>query len=288
MPAGGRPTVRSRRLGAALKRHRLAAGMDQAGAAEVIKASTTRVSRIEGGQVSARALEVDRLLMAYGVEDEGERRRLDALARVANQRGWWQDYGDVVRPGYADHISLENDATAMRVWHPSLMPGLLQTPAYAEAVISAGPHQIPDDRVSELTKVREERQKKIEEGGATFAAVIWEPVIHALASGGDVGIEQLRYVLEVMRRKNVTVQLLPLKEEKMAGSSGPFTAFSFGPEPIIEAVTLNTLTSNAVLEDPDDLGVYLAGFDALRSVAMGPDQTASVIREVIRTKEVES
>jgi transcriptional regulator with XRE-family HTH domain len=285
MPAGGRPTVRSRRLGGALLRHRRAARKTGAEAAEALKTSTTRISRLEGGQVTARRLEVSTLLDLYGVEDKGERKRLDDLCKVAGERGWWQDYGDVVRPGYADHISLETDATVMRVWHPSGVPGLMQTPAYAEAVISAGPQQIPNDRVAELSKVRQERQKKIEDGGATFAAIIWEPVIHALTNGGDIGIEQLRFILESMSRRNVSVQVLPLNEEKMAVASGPFTAFSFGSEPIIEAVTLNTLTSNTVIEDPDELSVYLAAHDALRSVALGPEQTARLIRDAIRSKE---
>lgn len=285
MPTGGRPTVRSRRLGSALLKHRKSAGKSQEDTAQALKLSTARLSRLEGGQVTARRIEVAGLLDYYGVEDQEERERLDALCRVAGERGWWQDYGDVVRPGYADHISLETDATVMRVWHPSLVPGLLQTPAYAESAISAGPQRIPDDRVSELAKVRQERQKRIADAGASYAAIIWEPVIHALAIGGDVGIEQLRYLLEAGRSKNVTVQVLPLKEEKMAGASGAFTAFSFGSAPIIEAVTISTLASNIVLEGAAELGVYLAAFDALRSTALGPDQTATLIRETIPAKE---
>lgn len=125
MPVGGRPTVRSRRLGAALRRHREAAGLDQATAAAAILRSVSKVSRLEGGQSTASALEVRTLLNCYGVDDPDERARLEGWAKTSNQRGWWLDYQETLRSGYTDHITLENDATYIRSWQPALIPGLL-------------------------------------------------------------------------------------------------------------------------------------------------------------------
>lgn len=283
MPAGGKPTVRSRRLGTALKRHREAAGLDQADGAEAILKSVSKISRLEGGQTSASALEVSTLLDRYGVNDAEERARLMEWARRSNERGWWIDYQELVRPGYADHITLENDATYIRSWGPIRIPGLLQTPDYTEAVITGGPKLIPPERVVELVKLRQERQRRIEEGGAHFAAIIWEPAVTALARERRARTGQLKHLLEVGQRQNVTIQLLPTAESLIAGMSGAFVAFSFGVEANVEAVTLENPANTNVVEAPEDLALYVDIFDRLRSAALSPDETIERIQQALHS-----
>ncbi|MGW9080836.1 helix-turn-helix domain-containing protein [Streptomyces kronopolitis] len=281
MPAGGKATVRSRRLGTALKRHREAAGLDQSDGAEAILKSVSKISRLEGGQTSASALEVRTLLDRYGVDDAGERARLLEWARKSNERGWWIDYQETVRPGYADHITLENDATYIRSWSPTRIPGLLQTPDYTEAVIAIGPKLIPPDQVVELVKLRQERQRRIEEGGTHFTAIIWEPAVTALTCVRHVRSGQLAHLLEVSQRQNVTLQLLPMPESLIAGMSGAFVAFSFGVEANVEAVTLENPANTNVVEAPEDLALYVNVFDQLRSAALSPDESAERIRQLL-------
>ncbi|MFJ3954505.1 helix-turn-helix domain-containing protein [Streptomyces libani] len=281
MPAGGKATVRSRRLGTALKRHREAAGLDQADGAEVILKSVSKISRLESGQTSASALEVRTLLDRYGVEDAEERARLLEWARKSNERGWWIDYQEMVRPGYADHITLENDATCIRSWSPTRIPGLLQTPDYTEVVITIGPKFIPSDRVVELVKLRQERQRRIEEGGTHFTAIIWEPAVTALTCERHVRTGQLTHLLEVSQRQNITLQLLPAAESLIAGMSGAFVAFSFGMEANVEAVTLENPANTNVVEAPEDLALYVNVFDQLRSAALSPDETTDRIRQML-------
>ncbi|MFJ6103736.1 helix-turn-helix domain-containing protein [Streptomyces sp. NPDC092359] len=281
MPAGGRPTVRSRRLGAALKRLREAAGIDQSVAAQAILRSVTKVSRLESGQVSASVLEVRTLLDCYGVQDQGERGRLEELARARNQRGWWLDYQETLRPDYADHITLESDSTYIKSWEPSLIPGLLQTPEYAESVISTGPAFIAPDRITELVKVRQERQRRIDQGGVHLTAIIWEPAITALGHDQVLCVGQLRRLMDAGERQNVTLQILPTAASKTAGISGAFVAFSFGVEPTVEAVTARTVTHTTVVEAPEDLAAYANVFDRLRSAALSPEESADRFRRML-------
>ncbi|WP_319354902.1 helix-turn-helix domain-containing protein [Streptomyces ipomoeae] len=117
--------MRSRRLGAALKRYRRAAKIDQAHAASVLGVDQARVSRIESGHVTARILEIRVLLQAYGVDDPEVLRKLEDLAKRSNHRGWWLEHAEHLRPDYLDHISLEDDATHIRVWAQAIVPGLL-------------------------------------------------------------------------------------------------------------------------------------------------------------------
>ncbi|MCC2267694.1 helix-turn-helix domain-containing protein [Streptomyces olivaceus] len=285
MPAGGRPTVRSRRLGTALKQYRQAAKLDQPQAAEIIAASQARVSRLESGHVTARVIEVRLLLDAYGVEDLAVRAKLEELAKHSRNRGWWLEHAAHVRPDYLDHIALEDDATYIREWQQVLVPGLLQTSAYTEAVIRTSPTYMEPERVAQLLKVRESRQAKIEEGGARYSAIIWEAVItHPLVSA-DVHREQLSAILEVGDRKNVAVQVLPFSVGALATVTSAFSTFSFDSDPVVEAVALENLRGTSVLEGAEDLAAYANMYDLLRSSALAPDASAKLIRDILRSTE---
>ncbi|WP_435612208.1 helix-turn-helix domain-containing protein [Streptomyces sp. bgisy159] len=288
MPAGGRPTVRSRRLGTALRQYRQAAKLDQPQAAEVIASSQARISRLESGHVTARVIEVRLLLDAYGVEDQEVRTKLEELAKHSKNRGWWLEHAAHLRPDYVDHIALEDDATYIREWQPAIVPGLLQTPAYAEAVVAGGPHPIDPERVAELVKVRVGRQAKIEEGGASYTAILWEAVVAHPLVPVEVHREQLSAILEAGERKNVTVQVLPFTAGALGGSASAFSSFSFDEDPTVEAVTLDNLRGTSVLEGSEDLTAYANMFDLLRSSALAPDASAELIRGILRNLKEET
>ncbi|MFB7501749.1 helix-turn-helix domain-containing protein [Streptomyces sp. NPDC056161] len=283
MPAGGRPTVRSRRLGTALKQYRHAARLDQPQAAEVIAASQARISRLESGHVTARVIEVRLLLDAYGVKDLVERARLEELAKHSKNRGWWLEHAEHLRPDYMDHIALEDDASYIREWQQVLVPGLLQTQAYTEAVIHTSPNYMPPERVTQMVKVREARQAKIEEGGATYSVIVWEAVVAHPLVGVEVHREQLSAILDAMKRKNVTVQVLPFSVGALATVTSAFSTFSFDSEPAVQAVALENLRGTSVLEGPEDLAAYANMYDLLRSSALAPDASAKLIRGILRS-----
>ncbi|MGW4238574.1 DUF5753 domain-containing protein [Streptomyces sp. NPDC004749] len=285
MPNGGKPTVRSRRLGSALRRYRHAAQMDQEAAAEAIAASAAKISRMESGHVSCRVIDVRLLMAAYGETDRAKVARLEELAKTSNRRGWWLEHVAHLRPDYLDHISLEDDATYIREWQPVMFPGLLQTSAYAEAAIAAGLSYVAPERIEKLIKVREARQAKIDEGGAIYTAIIWEPVIRHSLVDMDIHRQQLTRTLEVGERKNVTVQVLPFAAGAKAGMTSAFASFSFDSEPTVEAVTLDNLRGTSILEAPDDLTAYANAFDQLRSAALAPEASARLIREVLRSSK---
>lgn len=286
MPAGARPTVRSRRLGTALKQYRLAAKLDQPQAAEVIASSQARISRVESGHATPRVIEVRLLLAEYGVTDQEVRAKLEELAKYPKKRGWWQEHAAYLRPTYLDHIVLEDDATHIWQWHPVLVPGLLQSPAYAGAVIAEGPNPLTSEYIERLARVRRLRQEKIAEGGAKFHVVIWEAVIkHALVNA-EIHREQLSVLLEAGERTNVTLQVLPFSVGTLATAGTPgFVAFSFDSEAAFEAVTMDDLMSTSVLESPQDLAVYTSAYDRLVSSALTPGESAKLIRSVLQAVE---
>ncbi|MFF0594158.1 helix-turn-helix domain-containing protein [Streptomyces antibioticus] len=283
MPAGGRPTVRSRRLGTALKQYRHAAKLDQPQAAEIIAASQARVSRLESGHVTARVIEVRLLLDAYGVTDPEVRAKLEELAKHSKNRGWWLEHAAHLRPDYVDHIALEDDATYIREWQPVLFPGLTQTLAYAEALATDHPNYLAPERIAQLAKVREARQSKIEEGGTTYSTILWEPVVAQPLVRPEIHREQLAAILEIGKRKNVTVQVLPFSTGALGSVTSAFSTFSFDAEPVVEAVALENLRGTSVLEGSEDLTAYANMYDLLRSSALAPDASAKLIRGVLRS-----
>ncbi|MHB9860893.1 helix-turn-helix domain-containing protein [Streptomyces sp. YIM S03343] len=285
MPAGGRPTVRSRRLGSALRQYRQAAKLDQPQAAEVIATSQARISRVESGHTTPRVIDVRLLLDAYGVTDLEVRSKLEELAKHSKKRGWWLEHAAHLRPDYLDHIALEDDATYIREWQPVLVPGLLQSSAYAGAVIEAGPDYVAPDAIDQLVKVRQGRQAKIEEGGASYTAILWEAVVVHPLVGVEIHRQQLAAILELGRRKNLTVQVLPFSAGALAASTSAFSSFSFDSEPVVEAVTLENLRGTSVLEAPEDLTAYANMYDQLRSAALAPDASARLIRDRLRNIE---
>ncbi|MFJ3194776.1 helix-turn-helix transcriptional regulator [Streptomyces griseoviridis] len=288
MPASGRPTVRSRRLGTALRAYRLAAKLDQLEAADIIAASQARISRLETGHVTARVIEVRLLLDAYGIKDPDVRAKLEELAKHSKNRGWWLEHAAHLRPDYLDHIALEDDATYIREWQPVLVPGLLQTPAYAEATISAGPNYISPEQLEHLVMVRAGRKAKIDRGDAVYSAILWEAVIAHPLMSVEVHRDQLSAILEVAKRRNVTLQVLPFSAGAIAGSSYAFSSFSFDSEPVVEAVTMENLLGTSIIEPPQDLFRFSNAYDQLRSAALSPEASARFIRKVLADLEKEA
>ncbi|CAM5670312.1 helix-turn-helix domain-containing protein [Streptomyces fumanus] len=285
MPAGGRPTVRSRRLGTALRQYRQAAKLDQPQAAEVIASSQARISRVESGHATPRVIEVRLLLDAYGVTDAQVRDRLEDLAKHSKKPGWWLEYAGRLRPDYLDHIALEDDASHIRQWQPVLVPGLLQTPAYAETIITEGPRELSSEQIAELVKVRSRRQERIAEGGVRYTVVLWQAVITYPLLSSAVHREQLTALLRAARRKNVTLQILPFSSGTLAAGTSAFAAFSFDSDAVVEVVTMDDLMSTTILENPDDLAHHARTFDLLQSAALSPAESAELIQSKLRTME---
>ncbi|MGX1756884.1 helix-turn-helix domain-containing protein [Streptomyces lydicus] len=279
MPAGGRPTVRSRRLGAALRKYREAAKLDQQHGADHIVGSKAKISRIESGQVTARPGDVRLLLELYGVEDPEVYRQLEQLARDSNKRGWWVNYPWALNPEYADFVTLEADATYIRTWQPLYLPGLLQTDGYVKTLLDGGLAANTAEDSELAMAARRERRKTIEDGGARYAAIVWEPVITAPMPSPAVHRDQLLHLIDVAQRRNVSFQVLPLSEWQAAHMASHFVMFSFGAEPAPEAVAFDSTTSTVFVEELDDMVKHAEAFEELRSAALTPKQTLSFLSD---------
>jgi transcriptional regulator with XRE-family HTH domain len=274
------PTVRRRRLGAELRRLRDEAGMTIERVAKSLECSESKVSRIETGLVGASPRDVRDMLELYGVSSQ-QREALIQLAREARYKGWWHAYGDVpVVPAYT---ALEDTATAFRMYAALLVPGLLQTPAYARAVIRALRPDLDAEQLQRWVELRMTRQLLLSrEDRPALWAILDEAVLRRPVGGPGVMREQLEQLGEAAGRPNITLQVLPFSSGEHAGMDGGFTIFGFSKSAASDVVHLDNTTGDLYLESPGEIEQYNQVFDQLRSAALKPADSITLVGTLAR------
>ena len=279
MASSVNPTVRRRRLGQELRKLRELKGMTAEEVADRLLVSQSKISRLENGRRSISQRDVRDLCGVYEVED---RRIVDSLMQMAKesrQQGWWHAFGDIP---YSVYIGLETDAASLRVFEPQVVPGLLQTPAYAEAVcVGALPEATPQD-IEKRVQVRMRRQDRIKDTRSPLRlwAVLDEAALRREVGGGQVMVEQLEYLNEMGRQPHVTVQIMPFKMGAHPGVNGQYAILEFPDASDSSVVYLEGVTSDLYLEKAGDVQLYSVMYEHLRAEALNPEQTREFIESM--------
>lgn len=277
------PTVRRRQLGAELRRLREGAAKTIEQAAAHLECSTARVSRIETGQGGAtvKIRDVKALSDLYGVTDERLVDTLLDLVRDSQQLGWWRPYESVMPSGLDVLVGLENDATAEKTFEPLFIPGLLQTPAYARALIQVG--QTRSGKAADrLVQLRVDRQAVLTRDPDPLAlwAVIDEAALRRPVGGTEVMRDQIRHLIEASQRDNVKIQVLPFSRGAHAGLDGPFTVLELPDTPAV--VYTETQAGNIYVEKDLAVRGFVEMFGLLRGEALDVGQTAAFLENLIK------
>ena len=279
MPAS--PSLRRRRLAAELRRLRDQAGLSTSDAAKKLGWQASRLSRIETRQSGITAPDLRKLLDAYGVEDDGYRAHLAELARRVNERGWWQKYAGLIGTNYADLIGLEAEARTIRAYEQELVPGLLQIPDYARAVIRATRPTETSEQIDRWVEVRIERQEILTRSDPVpprLNAVLSEAALRRPIGGFDVMRRQLEYLMRPRDRANVTVQVLPFDAGVHPAMVGPFTAMTFPDPDDLGVVNVENATGALFLEDPAEIRVYDEIWSMLQASALSADDSQAFLK----------
>ncbi|GAA1757942.1 helix-turn-helix transcriptional regulator [Streptomonospora arabica] len=282
MAAADNPTARRRRLGVELRRLRENAGMTGEEAAERMSWSGSKLSRIERGQVATNSDDVRDLLELYGVEDPDARQTLIMLARESRRRGWWHVYGDVMPERFDVYLGLEPEAGALRFFQSEIVPGLLQTPDYARALMRAHPSPVSDDEIERRTELRIRRQEVVfNDSPPQIWALLDESILYRPVGGRSVMIGQMRRLLDLGRNPQVTLQVLPFAVGAHSGLNGSFDILEFLDSDIHAPllVHVENLTSSLYIEKAKEVAYYTAAFEHLRFAALHPERTREVIGE---------
>ncbi len=191
MPRGG-PTVLRMLLGARLRRLREARGITREEAGYEIRASRSKISRLEHGRVGFKERDVADLLVLYGVNDAQERAALESLAERANVQGWWAKYNDILPDWFEVYIGLEQAASLIRSYELQFVPGLFQTEDYARAVTVLGHRSAPAGEIERRVNLRLARQELLTcPEPPTLWTVVDEAALRRPIGGDDVMRGQL-------------------------------------------------------------------------------------------------
>ncbi|MFI2207628.1 helix-turn-helix domain-containing protein [Streptomyces sp. NPDC020192] len=281
MASNVNPTVRRRRLGQELRRLRELKGMTAEEVAERLLVSQSKISRLENGRRSISQRDVRDLCGVYEVEDQRIVDSLMEMARDSRQQGWWHTFGDIP---YSVYIGLETDAESLRVYEPQLVTGLLQTRAYAEALVQGAlPETSPAD-IEKRVQVRMRRQERItaENNPLRLWVVLDEAALKRVVGSRLVMREQLEHLVEMSHLPHVTVQVLPFEVGAHPGLNGQYAILEFTDAADSSVVYLEGVTSDLYLEKAPDVGKYAVMYEHLRAQALNVEQSRQYIATVAK------
>lgn len=268
------PTVRRRRLGAELRRHRELAGLTIDQVADQLDCSASKISRLETGQTGSNPRDVRDMLALYGVGDT-ELEELLSVARETRQRGWWQPYGSILTGAY---VGFEAAADRIRSYEAQCVPGLLQTADYARSMIAAVHTGRPRQEVDDRVHVRLGRQALLtQEDPVQFWCVLDEAALRRPVGGREVMRCQLEHLVRESARPNVTLQVLPMAAGEHPGMEGSFVIMSFPDAADPDTVYVTIATGGVFQEKPDDVSRYEIIFDRLQKMALSGAESAEFI-----------
>jgi transcriptional regulator with XRE-family HTH domain len=277
------PTVLRILLGGQLRRLRESRGITAQAAAKAIRGSESKISRIELGRNAIREIDVLDLLTFYGVSAV-EREQLLNLAEQANRPGWWHRFNDILPDWFQAYVGMEEAAVSIRVYEPQFIPGLLQTPRYTAAVLTMC--DIPIGEAERHVILRKERQRRFTEGRVKLWVVIEETALWRPIGSKEILLDQLRYLLSLTDRSNLTLQIIPFGRGGHAVPSG-FTILRFGDADLQDVAYLEHLTSALYFDKKSDVDRYLLAMERLSIVSAKPSETPRILSAIIKQLEDE-
>ncbi|MBO0867398.1 MAG: helix-turn-helix domain-containing protein [Micromonosporaceae bacterium] len=281
MPTKPSPTVLRRQLGAELRRLRDRANRTAADAAGQLGWSESKLSRIETANTGIRPADLERLLEFYAVNG-AERTRLLALAGQSRRRAWWEAYGDALPGAYEAYIGFEAEATSILTYEAQVVPGLLQTAEYANAVTVADGVLEDSEVTNQRVAVRMARQAVLtRDPPPKLWAILDEAVLRRPIGGPDVLRRQLTRLADSNERSMVTVQVLPFAAGAHRALAGSFVILEFTGGSEGPLVYSEGMTGGVFRSKPEELRAYWMSFEALRSAALSPADSAEFIRAAI-------
>ena len=274
---GGSPTARRIMLGARLRRLREAAEISRAEAGYAIRGSESKISRLELGRVSFKVRDVTDLLTMYGVTDPEKREAFLEMVARSNDPGWWHRYTDLVADWFQDYLGLEESASRIQTWEQQFIPGLMQTEDYAQAIATHGWSPLANQSVQCQVTVRMRRQALLARSHPPkLWAVIDESVLQRPIGGRRVLLGQIEHLLELTKRPNITLQLVPYLFSGYA-AEGSFTTLRFAEPELPDVVYIEHLSGALYLDKRSDTELYSRVFDRLTVDAHTPDHTQELL-----------
>jgi transcriptional regulator with XRE-family HTH domain len=276
---GESPAVARRRVSLALRAAREAKGLTQAQVADAMEWSLSKVMRIEGGGVSVSVSDLKALLPYLELDEDAEQLVQDA--KVARRQRYSVD------PLYREHLSsallqlmqFEQEAVAIRYFHPLIVPGMLQTPAYASAIFRLDLAGLSEETIKVRIEARLERRRRLLARSIPprYLAILDESVLHREIGGPKVMGEQLRALSRLMREAGFLIRVLPFTDAVPIALLGPFGILDMGDAR--EVLYREGPRSDAIVRRPREIAEHRDIFERLWPLAYDDADSARLIEK---------
>jgi transcriptional regulator with XRE-family HTH domain len=277
------PVVQSALLRTELIRLRKDSGKTQETVAQDLDWSPSKLIRVEGGRSSITKVDLDALLTEYGISSESIRERLQVLNRGTRERAWWTSYREGINPTYLEYVGYEAGAAYIRQFQSGAVPGLLQTPEYAEILTA---NSVDAMRVGPAVKFRLQRQAELAQRSVPPRQyhVVDEAVIRrhiGIKKDPAVMPNQLRTIADrAEHEESLTVRVIPFTAGAHPGLAGPFTLLEFdGAMP--DLLYLDAGRETSLITGSDSrIGEYADDFEVLLENSLSATASIDLIRQV--------
>lgn len=250
-------------------------------AAIALDCARSRISHMETGRYGIRKPDLEVLVRLYGALDRLD--DLEELRREGSARGWWSTYR---LPDYlAGYVGLEADATSLRAFELELIPGLLQTEAYARAVHIAGHHMVKADEIEHRVAARIQRQARVQstDRPLELVVVVSEAALRrTLAMGDDIANGQLAKLASAAGLPNVSLQILPFRVGAHRSMAGSFAVLGFAPGVSPDVAYQDHAVGGHLVDDGEVVRLLSALHDELRDQALDADESLTFVSELAR------
>jgi hypothetical protein len=263
-----------------LRRLREEANRTHTDISKVLDCTQGRISKIEAGFLAIRPMEV-KVVLDYLAVPQDEWEPLIMLAKEAREHGLWNKHSNVMTSRFITYANLEAEATRICAYQVEVVPGLMQTEAYANAV-NRVTRQRADIDPERYTEARLARQQRVLTGGLDLWVVLNEAAIRRVVGGEQVMREQLQHLLELGHQPSVTLQILPYSAGEHPAMSGPFEIAQFADrrqDP--DVIYLENQTGGLYMEEKTEIERYNVTFDRLIADALDVGRSAKLIGRVI-------
>ncbi|WP_061081690.1 helix-turn-helix domain-containing protein [Nocardiopsis alborubida] len=272
-------------IGHELRQLREARAISREDAGNKIRASASKISRMELGRVGFKLRDIEDLLKMYGVSDRRRIKEILEVARESNKPGWWKEYGESPHKWFIRYVGFEEAADHIRIYESQFVPGLLQTEEYARAVISGG---VETDEVTEQrVDARLRRQRRLRtDTSMRMWVILDEAAVRRPIGGPEAGREimrgQLEWLIQLSKEyDNITLQIVPFAVGAHAAEAGSFTLLRYSEFELADMVYLEQLTDGEIIDRRPVVEAYTKAMTRLSVAAATPDETLELLEQML-------
>jgi transcriptional regulator with XRE-family HTH domain len=271
------PTVQRRRLRMELRRARDAAGFRQTDVAKAMEWSPSKIIRIERGDVSVSINDLRALLDHYGVSDKERVDELLDIARSARGASFYDQFSDLLKPGFASYLAYEGSASVIRQYDPVWVPGLLQTEEYARGLFE-GISKADWEKADRLWAIRQHRQEVHErDNPPEIQFVLDEAALRRQVGRENTMRHQLQRIKEHAAEAHITIRIMPFARGAHPGMEGNFIVLEFADPNLDALIHLEHLDQITVRDDAELIAAYLDKFEQIQDMALSPKESSEFL-----------